>query len=303
MASICEQSPTAGQARFVTVTMSDGSVVKAVVDEDGCTQARPGKVAGAAQVPSLKTLLTSVRSIFKTKQDDSSLNILMYVINNEPVSIYRVAKTVPYNISLTYKKANKLLSEGLVRQVPVVDSKDHRCKRLFESTVKGLLTAWNLGYMEDRNVYESLMKKWKIGAEDLSKLGRVFKLLPSVISDKDTAVLQDLSVLTAAASAFESCRTGAADGQPSEGEAECKKYASRYVLANTLKKVSSGRIVVFASPDYAISYEVDLGKTFVYNCNLCDRRCCMTEVPPRSPKCDALEELLASFSLRASPLP
>lgn len=300
-AMACAESPAVKEARFVTVTMSDGSVMKAAVDGDGCTQAQASKVGATPQIASMKALQSSVRSILGGKQDDVALNILMYVINNEPVSVYRVAKTVPYNFSLTYKKANKLLREGLVRQIPAADSKDHRCRRLFESTVKGLLTAWNQGYMEDREVYESLKKKWSIGAEDLSKLDHVFKLLPSMVSGGDTAIFQDLFLLAAAASDYENCRMGTKNGQPPEVDAEAKRYASRYVLAKALKKVSSGRMVVFASADYAISYEADLGKTFVYNCSLCDRCCCMTEVPPRSQKCDALEELLTSFSLRTDP--
>ena len=301
MASACERSAATEETRFVTVTMSDGSVMKAVVDEDGSVLARVRKASRAGQIAPLRTLRESIRSVLNTKQDDVALNVLMYVINNEPLSMYRVAKTVPYNFSLTYKKANRLLREGLIRHIPS-DSRDRRCRRLFESTVKGLLTAWNCGYMDDSEVYECLRKKWHVGIEELSKFENVFKLIPDAISDKDTAVLQDLSVLAAAVTAYENCRAGTRNGRPSaEEEGQAKAYASRYVLANAVKRVSPGRIVVFASDDYTISYEPDRGKTFVYSCALCDRGCLMTEVPTRTPKCGHLEGILASFSLSAGP--
>ena len=283
------------------MTMSDGSVMKAAVDEDGSIRASVQKATGARQIAPLKTLQGSVRSILSAKQDDVALNVLMYVINNEPLSMYRVAKTVPYNFSLTYKKANRLLREGLIRHIPS-DSRDRRCRRLFESTVKGLLTAWNCGYMDDSEVYECLRKKWHVGVEELSKFEGVFKLIPDVISDRDAAILQDLSLLAAAVTAHDSCRAGSRNGRPSvEDEAQAKRYASRYVLANAVKRVSPGRMVVFSSGDYTISYEPDRGKTFVYSCALCDRGCFMTEVPPRTPKCGTLEDILGSFSLSAGP--
>ena len=295
------RSTSAEQARFVTLMMNDGSVMKVAVDEYGSSPARVRRADGAAQDASLKTLRESIRVMFRAKVDDVALNILVYVINNEPVSVYRVAKTVPYNFSLTYKKANRLLNEGLIRQVPANDPKDHRCKRLIESTVKGLLTSWNLGYLDDHEMLDSLTKKWGVGPDVLSKLDCVFKSLPGAVSDRDTAVFQDLSVLSTAVAVCNGPRPG--QGAPhGEEEDKAEKYASRYVLARALGRVSPGCIAVFSTGDYTISYEPEWGRTFVYNCSLCSRSCSMIEVSPRSQKCKALAQVLSSYSVQASPL-
>lgn len=265
--------------------------MKVPVSGEGLLPVGGGVEGGVAQVTSLKALRSAVHAIFNAKYDDVSLNILGYVINNEPVSVYRVAKTVPYTFSLTYKKANRLMREGLVRQVSVGDVKDRRCRRLVESTVKGLLTSWNLGYMDDRELLESLRRKWGVGVDHFPKLDRVFKLLPTVASEKDTAVFQNLWVLAAAVAAYDESRPVQED---------TAKYASKYALAKALKKVCRGKTVLFASDDYAISYEPEWGRTYIYNCALCDRDCAMMEVSPRTPKCDTLNDLLSSFSLRAT---
>ena len=300
MASACDIPSAAGRQRFVIATMSDGTVMKVPVSEEVLSPARGG-LEEAAQVTCLKTLRNAVRAIFNAKYDDVALNILGYVINNEPVSIYRVAKTVPYTFSLTYKKANRLIHEGLVRQVPAGEVKDRRCRRLVESTVKGLLTSWNLGYMDDRELLESLGRKWGVDAGHFPKLDRLFKVLPAVASEEDTAVFQDLWVLAAAVAAYEDNRLAQEDAlRPDEGPQD-GRCASRYVLAQALKKVCKGSTVVFASEDYAISYEPGLGRTYIYSCALCDKGCAMTEVSPRFPKCEILNDLLTSFSLRAAP--
>lgn len=301
MESASTGSQATEQRRFGSVAMNDGSVMKVALDDDGHPRVQSNRAIEPAQIASLKALRSSVKSILCTKQDDVALNILMYIISNEPVSVYRVAKTVPYNFSLTYKKANRLLREGLIRPIPAVDSKDRRCRRLFESTVKGLLTGWNLGYMDDRELLESLMKKWGIGSEGLSKLEYVFNSLPRIVSEKDTAILQDLPALAAAVADSADARPAPKRPRPGDVDADGEKYASRYVLAHALKRVCRGSIVVFASAGYTISYEPEMGRTFIYDCTLCDRDCSMTEVSPRSPKCKALNDLLGSFSLQSSP--
>lgn len=300
MASALEDSSASEQPRFGTVVMNDGSVMKIAVDVRSCDRSNPRRTVEASQAASLKALRDSVKAVLHTKQDDVTLNILMYVIYNEPVSIYRVAKAVPYYTSLTYKKANRLLRDGLIRQAPAGASKDHRCRRLFESTVKGLLVGWDLGYLDDSEIYRCLKSKWAIGDEEFSKLRHVFKLIPGIVSARDTAVLQDTFVLAAAATAYESCKPKSTAGTLLEQD-EGKKYASRYVLGKALRRLPRGRTVAFSSDKYAISYELDKGRTYVYECALCDRKCSMAEVSPRSPKCDLLNRLLSSFSVQASP--
>lgn len=299
MASALEGPAAAEQTRFITATMSDGTVMKVAVDGAGATPASLRKVQTAAQIPSLKTLRDSVGAILGSKHDDVALNVLMYVINNEPVSMYRVAKVVPYNSSLTYKKANKLLREGLLRQIPVNDPKDHRCRRLFESTVKGLLTGWNLGYMDDNELLGPLRRKWDIGIEELSKFDAVFRLMPSVATERDTAVFEDLSVLAGAVATHRGCES--AMERSAERGPHVSRYPSRYVLAQALKKACQDRTVIFASREYSVSYEPEWGRTYIYNCSLCDRECSMTEVSPRSPKCRTLNRLLSPFSLHTTP--
>ena len=262
MASACDTPSAAGRQRFVIATMSDGTVMKVPVSEEVLSSAKGG-MEEATQVASLKTLRNAVHSIFNAKYDDVALNILGYVINNEPVSIYRVAKTVPYTFSLTYKKANKMIQEGLVRRVPASDAKDHRSRRLVESTVKGLLTSWNLGYMDDRELRESRGRKWGVDADRFPKLDRVFKLLPTVASERDTAVFQDLWVLAAAVAAYDESRPAREDARRSDEGPQTGRCASRYALAQALKRVCKGRTVVFASEDYAISYEPEWGRTYI----------------------------------------
>lgn len=279
--------------------MSDGTLMKVPMNEV-LSPAREG-AEEAAQITCLKALRNAVHVIFSAKYDDVALNILAYVINNEPVSIYRVAKTVPYTFSLTYKKANRLIHEGLVRPGPASEIKDRRCRRLVESTVKGLLTSWNLGYMDDRELLESLGRKWGVDADHFPKLDRFFRLLPAVASEKDTAVFQDLWVLAAAVAAYEGSRPAREDVRRSDEGLQDGGCASRYVLAQALKKVCKGNTVVFASEDYAISYEPEWGRTYIYSCALCDKGCAMTEVSPRFPKCEILNDLLTSFALRTTP--
>ncbi len=58
--------------------------------------------------------------------DDTTRELLAYIIYNEPITLYRISKNTRFAISTVYKKAKRMLQYGLIRPLNISDTNSER---------------------------------------------------------------------------------------------------------------------------------------------------------------------------------
>ncbi|MCL4344035.1 MAG: hypothetical protein M1291_03655 [Thaumarchaeota archaeon] len=255
-----------------------------------------------------KEIKNSVHELVSIEFDKAMLDILAYVIVNEPASLYRATRESPYSISLVYKKAKKMVNLGLIRPVSGDVSSDKRSRHLYISTVRGLLVCMSFNCTDKKTFISRISSKWNLKTKsDLYKLLPVFRLLPYVITQNDVTVLEDPNLLM----------LNIIDNKQYEGLKpigtlsikEAQKAAMRCLVGEVLSRTLGGdktiketticdaNSTVIAQKNGLLRFDPDKKSIFVYSCDMCDEGCCMVSIPVNDNSCKLLLDLKSRIEL------
>ncbi|MEM0096975.1 MAG: hypothetical protein QXH93_05170 [Conexivisphaerales archaeon] len=249
-----------------------------------------------------KEIKNSMHELVSIEFDKAMLDILAYVVINEPASLYRATRESPYSISLVYKKAKKMVSLGIIRPVSGDISSDKRSKRLYISTVRGLLVCISFNCIDKETFISRISSRWNLKTRnDLYKLLPVFRLLPYVITQNDVTVLEDPNLLM----------LNILDNRQYEGIKpinvssikEAQIAAMRCLVGEVLSRILSGDKSVKETTIYGagstvigtknglLRFDPDKKAIFVYSCDMCDEECCMISIPVNDNSCKLILDL------------
>lgn len=244
-----------------------------------------------------KIIAKGASPLISKKYDKALLDILAYVLQHGPTTIYRAARDLPYSISLTYKKANRMLEEGLIKKV-----QEEYNRTLYEPTAKGILTCLVYGCLDEAFLVERLMQRWGLSGISPRALVPIFRVLPYVIRPSDITLLEDPKLLSMAI---------LSDGKKldqlgPEVAREAKVAALRTLmgeffnmLINCEPKVSEGSTeagLIISSEDFTIHVDPANRSVFVYNCRRCKSNCSMVSFSFDSPNCKYLSDVYRRIS-------
>jgi len=241
------------------------------------------------------TIKNSMRELVTIDFDKAMLDILSYVVVNEPVSLYRATRVSPYSISLVYKKAKKMVNLGLIKAVTGNINQDRRSRHLYISTVKGLLVCMSFKCIDKKTFISRLSTKWNIKTRnDLYKLLPVFRLLPYVITQNDVTVLEDLNLLMLNILDYKQYQNIKLSD---ESVKEAQRIALRCLIGEILNRVINNdkniyeKATIIGTRDGLIKFDPEKKSVFVYSCDMCNRGCCMVSVPLTDSECKLLKDL------------
>ncbi len=129
-------------------------------------------------------LRLKLRSFLGLDLDKAICDMLAFIITNEPTTLYRISKSTSYGISTVYKKARKMLKDGLIK---CAYSGEAGC--LYEATVKGLLACLSYSCLDDTLVLRKLHLRWHKFV--LNGLALVIALLPNALGREDVGMLEN----------------------------------------------------------------------------------------------------------------
>lgn len=109
----------------------------------------------------IQGLRHQLRDLLGIGLDEYSRLVLSRIIQREPVTLYRVTRETMLNFSTIYKKASRLLVNGLIRQ-----SQTKTRGNLYEATVKGYLVCLSAACLEDHVVLSKIKHRWGLGHFD-----------------------------------------------------------------------------------------------------------------------------------------
>ncbi len=248
------------------------------------------------------TIKDSIHELVSFEFDRVMLDILSYVVINEPASLYRATRESPYSISLVYKKAKKMANLGLIKSVPGNINQDRRSRHLYVSTVKGLLVCMSFNCTDKRTFISRLSTKWNLKTRnDLYKLLPVFRLLPYVITQNDVTVLEDPNLLML--NILDSKQYQDIKPISDKSIKEAQRAAMRCLVGEILNRVINndknikeynecyGNCTVIGTKNGLVKFDPEQKSIFVYSCDMCDEGCCMVSVPLTDSKCKLLMDL------------
>lgn len=249
-----------------------------------------------------REIKNSVHELTSIEFDKAMLDILAYVIINEPASLYRATRESPYSISLVYKKAKKMVNLGLIRPVSGDISSDKRSRHLYVSTVRGLLVCMSFNCADRKTFILRLSSKWNLKTKsDLYKLLPVFRLLPYVITQNDVTVLEDPNLLML--NIIDSKQYDGLKPISASSIKEAQKAAMRCLVGEALSRILGGdknikettfcntNGTVIGTKNGLVRFDPDKKSIFVYSCDMCDEGCCMVSIPVNDSNCKLLLDL------------
>jgi|GEM_PF-630650 predicted transcriptional regulator len=255
-----------------------------------------------------KEIKSSIHELVDIEFDKVMLDILAYVILNEPASLYRATRESPYSISLVYKKAKKMVNLGLIKKISSEAGSDRRSKHLYISTVKGLLVCFSFNCTDKKTFVSRLSAKWNLKTnKDLYSLLPVFKLLPYVITQNDVTVLENPSLLML--NIIDNKQYEGLNPISDSNIKEAQKAAMRCLVGEILnriikddKEIKETNICVdegtlIGTRNGVVRFDPDKKSIFVYSCEMCKKGCCMVSIPINDSSCKLLLDLKSKIEL------
>lgn len=252
-----------------------------------------------------KEIKNSIRELVNIEFDRVMLDILAYVIINEPASLYRATRESPYSISLVYKKAKKMVNLGLIKQISSGAGSDKRSRHFYISTVRGLLVCFSFNCTDTKTFISRLSARWNLKTnKDLYSLLPVFRLLPYVITQNDVTVLENSNLLML--NIIDSKQYEGLNSLSNSSVKEAQRAAMRCLVGEVLNRVlKDDKGMSFCKDDSTIigtknglvKFDPDKKSIFIYSCEMCNKGCCMVSIPIDDSSCKLLLDLKSRIEL------
>lgn len=238
-----------------------------------------------------QTFLSEMREAIRKSSrsyDPIALEILTYVIHYEPVSLYRITRMLPYGISSIYKKAKRLLKDGLIRSFTIEKPEDKRSKSIYKATVKGIFTCWAYGCLKNNEFTARLMYRWKIDENELKWLNSFLSELPKVINPNDVTILESPTIMAMAV---------LMSSENASEDRSLQKEIAKYIISKLGPKAAelNDEDIVLGSKEYFVGINNSERIVHLYACLGCSKFCSMITVPVDELKCKYLCSIIEKF--------
>lgn len=229
-----------------------------------------------------------LRAVINIGGDDIVKDILTYIILNEPITLYKVSKSISYATSTVYKKAKKMLNYGLIR--PLNGSTNHGNMRgTYESTVKGLLACLAYECIDDELIISKLCHKWRMD-HYCQEAPKIINVLPIILRRSGVSIVeQPEALMINALNSLSELR-----GIINEEYIKDIEHIATHYVTNRLLLNDKGAIML-VSGKFVININVNYNYAYIYTCMLCNRHCLTKYLMLNDGECYVLRSIIESL--------
>ncbi|WP_084019942.1 hypothetical protein [Vulcanisaeta thermophila] len=221
-----------------------------------------------------ETLRNEIKHIINVDFDKAMNDILAYIILHEPVSLYKITRDTPYGISSVYKKAKRMINDGLIKSSLNHNISDKRCRNLYEATVKGILTCMAYKCLDDEVLLNKLRIKWQLKTFCSQRIVSILKLLPQIIKiSNDSEVIENPRALMVLILTFASDHAHTKNLEMNQVIRDAYAAALYYIINRLILDKSLNDEVIIGHKDFLIGMDSNRGRVIIYSCKLCNKNC------------------------------
>ncbi|ADN51454.1 hypothetical protein Vdis_2085 [Vulcanisaeta distributa DSM 14429] len=222
--------------------------------------------------------------------DDTTRELLAYIIYNEPITLYRISKNTRFAISTVYKKAKRMLQYGLIRPLNISDTNSER--GIYVSTVKGLLVCLALNCVDDESIiFSKLCQKWHLRSYCCQRIMKIISVLPALMSI-DSGIMRMIDDPKTVMMMILEHRDQLKSLVRYDLLNDVINMAMHYLISRLI--IDGGIItkssILIGNDKFVISIGLD-GNAYVYMCTLCGKSCIGMQFSVNYHDCVLLHEI------------